>query len=38
MPGIVAGSVVAPRLPDAALRVALAVVLAVVGARLVMVC
>jgi uncharacterized protein len=36
IPGIVAGSVVAPRLPDSALRVALAGVLAVVGGRLVM--
>jgi uncharacterized membrane protein YfcA len=37
VPGIIAGSTAAPRLPDAALRGALAIVLAVVGARLVMV-
>jgi len=36
IPGIVAGSMTAPRLPDYALRLALAAVLIVVGARLVL--
>ena len=37
IPGIVAGSLAAPRLPDYALRLALAAVLTIVGARLVLV-
>jgi uncharacterized protein len=37
IPGIIAGSLTAPRLPDYALRLALAAVLIVVGARLVLI-
>ena len=37
IPGIVAGSLAAPRMPDPALRLALATVLAIVGVRLVLI-